>query len=269
MVILSPAKVNLGLWVLKKRLDGYHDIFTLYHKVSLFDVVHIREGRFSVSTNLSIPMEKNLVYRALLLMSQVLGRLPDVEVFIEKSIPLGSGLGGGSSNVATALVGVNELLGRPLSDSQLKQIAAQVSSDAPFFLGGPSAIGQGRGDVLNEIDLPKMVFTIVCPNVEASSSRVYSALRSEWLTESPDKDKILSCLRRGDLGGLYNALERPACELYPEIGEVLRYLRALGIDARLSGSGACVFYLGEPFEKLQVACTLRGWRLYRVESYGV
>lgn len=266
---MSPAKLNLGLWVLKRRFDGYHEIFTLYHKVSLFDFIYIRKGRFLVETSLRIPMEKNLVYKALMLMSKELGFLPEFEVYIEKNIPVGSGLGGGSSNVASVLNCVNDLLGKPLERSQLLKIASAVSSDAPFFFFGSSAIGEGRGDIIREIQLPKMTFTIICPNLQASSLRVYSALRPEWLTKIPDSNTIIDCLRKGELNRLYNALERPACELYPEVGEVLRYLRALGIEAQLSGSGACVYYAGEPLEKLRIICSLRGWRIYRVESYGV
>lgn len=267
--LLSPAKINLGLWLLGKRPDGYHEIFTIFQTVNLFDEVYIEEGPLRVETSTGIPMEQNLVYRALKLMEKTLDRELHFSVYIEKRIPEGGGLGGGSSNVAVVLKAVNELLGHPLDEEELKRIASEVSSDAPFFLLGGSAVGRGRGDMLEKIELPPMVFTLIYPGVKCSTAYVYSMVREEMLTKHIDSDKIIDCLRVGDYSLLENRLGELAGELYPQVGEVLRFLRSLGMKALVSGSGSSVFAVGEPTEEVELACRARGWKLYRVESYGV
>ncbi|MDW8095603.1 MAG: 4-(cytidine 5'-diphospho)-2-C-methyl-D-erythritol kinase [Aquificaceae bacterium] len=267
--VLSPAKLNLGLWLLGKRADGYHELFTVYQAISLFDEIYIEEGPLSVETSTGIPMEENLVYKALKLMEDVLGRELDYKIYIQKNIPEGAGLGGGSSNVATVIKAVNQLLGEPLSLEELQALASRVSSDAPFFLLGGSAIGRGRGELLQKVELPKMVFTLIYPEVKCSTARVYSHVSQEMLTYEVDVDKIIDCLRAGRFDQLENRLGELAGELYPEVGEALRFLRAIGFRALVSGSGSSVFYPGEPSAEVELACRLRGWRLYRVESYGV
>ncbi len=267
--LLSPAKLNLGLWLLGKRLDGYHEIFTIYQAIDLFDEIIIQEGPLNVETSTGIPMEKNLVYKAIKSMEKLLGKELNFRVFIQKHIPEGAGLGGGSSNVATVLKAINQLLGNPLSERELHQVVSGVSSDAGFFLMGGSAIGRGRGEILERIELPKMVFTVVYPGVKCSTSYVYSMVKEDILTEYVESDKIIESLRVGDLSPLQNKLGELAGELCPEVGEVLRFLRSLGKVALVSGSGSSVFYVGEPTQEVELACKVRGWRLYRVESYGV
>jgi 4-diphosphocytidyl-2-C-methyl-D-erythritol kinase len=122
--LISPAKVNLGLWVTAKRWDGYHEIITLYQTVSLFDEIFIREGPLSVDTNLGIPQEENLVYKAMSLFQAQTGISLNFSVYISKRIPPGSGLGGGSSNAATVLKKINELIGTPLEEGELMSLLA-------------------------------------------------------------------------------------------------------------------------------------------------
>lgn len=267
--VLSPAKLNLGLWLLGKRPDGYHEIFTLYHAVNLFDEITLWEGELSVQTSTGIPMEENLVYKALRLMERQIGKDIKVSVYIQKNIPEGAGLGGGSSNVAVVLKAVNQLLGEPMSVRELQALAAQVSSDAPFFLMGGSAVGRGRGEVLQRVELPRMVFTLIYPNVKCSTVYVYKHVSPDMLTSHVQGDTILDCLRAGDFSPLENRLGELAAELYPQVGEVLRFLQSFGLRALVSGSGSAVFYAGEPLPEVELACRARGWRLYRVESYGV
>ncbi|WPM32934.1 4-(cytidine 5'-diphospho)-2-C-methyl-D-erythritol kinase [Hydrogenobacter sp. T-2] len=267
--LLSPAKLNLGLWLLGKRPDGYHEVFTIYQAITLFDEIFIQEGPLNVETSTGIPMEENLVYKAIKSMEELLGEELSFRVFIQKNIPEGAGLGGGSSNVATVLRALNQLLGNPLSLRELHEIASSVSSDAGFFLMGGSAIGRGRGEVLEKIELPSMVFTLIYPGVKCSTAYVYSMVKEDILTENIEGDKIIDCLRAGDLSLLQNKLGELAGELYPEVGEVLRFLRGLGKVALVSGSGSSVFYVGETTQEVELACKARGWKLYRVESYGV
>ncbi len=268
MEILSPAKLNLGLWILGKREDGYHEIFTIFQAINLFDRIWIKEGPLRVETSNGIPQEENLVYKALKLMERVLGKEIEVQVFIEKNIPIGSGLGGGSSNVAVVLKAVNERLGNPLSFDQLLNIASMVSSDAPFFLYGGSAIGRGKGDKIEPIKLPTFRFVVIYPEVQVSTKMIYSLVTSKELTPDLNSDKIVDCIRKGEFEVLSNELGKVCAEAVPQVGEVLRFLANLGYRALVSGSGSAVFFVGELDDKLRRACQLRGWRVYQVESLG-
>ncbi len=191
-------------------------------------------------------------------------------MYIKKKIPTGAGLGGGSSNLATVLKEVNALYGSPLSEEDLSYLVGSISSDAPFFLKkASSAIGKGRGDILKEINLPSMKFTLIVPSVEASTKRVYSALR-KFNTTFPSEEELIEYISEGRTEKLRNTLGEIACELYPEIGEVLRFLKFLGKKPLVSGSGSAVFYIGEPCSFVEKGAKLRRWKLFKVESwYGV
>ena len=264
--VLSPAKVNLGLWILGKRSDGYHEILTLFHAIDLCDEITIKEGPLDVRTSTGIPMEENLVYRALLELRRRVGREPEVSVFIQKRIPEGSGLGGGSSNVAVVLKAVNEMLGKPLDTEELREIAGLVSSDAPFFFEGGTAIGRGRGEIIEKVEPLDLRITLVIPPVKASTKEVYSSLREEHFS-SVDMDRIIEALREGRFDTLENRLGELACEIYPEIGEVVRFLRFLGLKPLVSGSGSAVFYIGKPSPELVRGARLRGWRVVETKSW--
>ncbi|SHK51212.1 4-(cytidine 5'-diphospho)-2-C-methyl-D-erythritol kinase [Thermocrinis minervae] len=267
MIFLSPAKVNLGLWILGKRDDGYHEILTIMQTVDLFDEIYIEEGPLSVSTNIGIPQEENLVYKALLHLERLLGKPIELKVHINKRIPVGSGLGGGSSNVGTVLREVNRLLGEPLDEGALMEIASKVSSDAPFFIKGGSAVSSGRGEKIMPVDLPPFTFTVVYPNQPVFTAKVYSLVREENLTSHVDVDKILNRLREGDFSLLSNELGRLACEAFPVVGECFRFLESLGLRPMVSGSGSCVFYVGRATEEVMKGCQLRGWQVFEVKSW--
>jgi len=264
--ILSPAKVNLGLWILGKRPDGYHEILTIFHAVDLCDEIAIREGPFDVQTSTGIPKEENLVYRALLEFGRRVGYEPEVSVFIQKRIPEGSGLGGGSSNVAAVLKAVNDMLGNPLDLEELIEIAGLVSSDAPFFFGSGTAVGRGRGEIIEKVEPLDLKITLVIPQVRSSTKEVYSRVREEHLSEV-DIYEVLNALREGRFDVMENRLGELACELYPEIGEVVRFLDYLGFKPLVSGSGSAVFYIGRSTPELEKGARLRGWRVIEVKSW--
>ncbi len=265
--ILSPAKVNLGLWILGKRPDGYHEILTVFHVIDLCDEVYIKEGPLDVQTNTGIPKEENLVYRALLEFGRRIGEEPGFSVFIQKNIPESAGLGGGSSNVATVLKEVNRLMGYPLGEEELRDIALSVSSDAPLFFTKGTAIGRGRGEILEEIEPFNFEITLVVPSVRSSTRRVYSAVREEHFSCDICVEKILEAIREGKFELLENKLGEIACELYPEIGEVVRFLQHLGFKPLVSGSGSAVFYIGSPTPELEWGARLRGWKVLRARSW--
>ena len=264
--VLSPAKVNLGLWILGKRPDRYHEIITLFHAIDLCDEITIREGPLDVQTSTGIPREENLVYKALLEFGRRTGNTPEVSVFIQKRIPEGSGLGGGSSNVATVLKAINEILEEPLDTEELMEIAGAVSSDAPFFFEGGTAVGRGRGEIIEKVEPLDLEITLVIPPVRSSTREVYSMVREEHLS-SGDIDKVLEAVKEGNLDIVENKLGELACEIYPEIGEVVRFLRFLGLKPLVSGSGSAVFYIGKPSPELVRGATLRGWRVVETKSW--
>jgi len=264
--ILSPSKVNLGLWILGKRPDGYHEIFTVYHAVDFCDEIYIKEGIFDVQTNINIPKEENLVYRALLEYSRRTGRDPEFSIYIRKNVPPGTGLGGGSANVAVVLRTINELMGNLLEEEELREIAGMVSSDAPFFFKGGTAIGRGRGEIIEEVEPLNLELTLLIPSVSSSTGRVYSAVREEHISEV-EEEKVIEAIREGRFELLENVLGDIACELYPEIGEALRFLRELGFKPLVSGSGSAVFYIGEPTPELERGARFRGWKVIRAKSW--
>ena len=262
----SPAKLNLGLWVEGKREDGFHDIFTIFHAVDLCDEIFIEEGSFRVETSDRIPQEENLVYRGLVDFMKESGIELDLRVFIHKRIPQGAGLGGGSSNLATVLREVNKLVGEPLTADELRGIALRHSSDAPFFFNPSTAIARGRGEILRYVDIEPMEFTLLIPQTSSSTSRVYSALREEHFYPA-DESAVLEAVRKGDLGSLRNVLGEVAMDIYPEIGEALRFLEFCGHKPLVSGTGSAVFYIGKPNEFVLKGARARGWKVYHLRSW--
>ena len=265
--ILSPAKINLGIWVNKRRDDGYHEIFTLYQEVNIFDEILIKEdGPLLVTSNYPIPMEKNLVYKAVLEFQRETGCYIDIAVHIHKKIPIGSGLGGGSSNVAAILKEINSLLGNPVTKEELAEIASKVSSDAAFFLYGGTAMGRGRGEIIEPVDPLDLDITIVIPDVQCSTRKVYGAIREHHFSEPPDPKEVIEFVKNKEIHNLKNVLGELACEIYPEVGEVKRFLESRGLKPLVSGTGSAVFYIGKASEDIRRACKLRSWRIFEAKA---
>lgn len=174
----SPAKVNLRLEILKKREDGYHEIRTIFQKISLHDTLHFslkRSRGIRITTDHpGLPTGKrNLAYQAVRSMLERLDYKGGVDVAIEKRIPLGAGLGGGSSNAATALKALNELLKMNLSRKELTETGAKIGADVPFFLFEGHAIGSGIGERLRKITLPTLWYILIHPDFEVSTRWAY------------------------------------------------------------------------------------------------
>ena len=267
--VISPAKINLGLWVIGKRLDGYHEIFTYFHTLELADKITIsRSPRLIIET--SSPMvpenEENIVFKALKKFEEWTGIEPNYKVFIEKNIPVGGGLGGGSSNAAAVLKAVNELEGTPLNEEELFQLASTIGADVPFFLRGGFAKAEGIGEKLTFLDtrINKEVF-IIYPNIPVSTKEIYQGVTEKNLTK---RDKILiidSLLRDIDefLNNIENTLGKIAEEKYPVVKEVVNTLKYLGYKPYITGSGSSVFTFGKPDQRVETICKTKGWRLIR------
>ena len=178
LILACPAKLNITLQVLGKRNDGMHEIKTHFQLINLFDEMQINKSKAlcnSIRTNASIDIEddKNLVYQAIKALSKYVQQDIYCEVTIKKNIPIGGGLGGGSSNAAAALIGINHLYSLNLSISELMKIGLELGADVPFFIFGKNAIASGVGDKFHEIKCSKNSFLVLSPNIHSSTKDMF------------------------------------------------------------------------------------------------
>jgi len=244
----SPAKVNLRLEILKRRQDGYHELKTLFQKISLHDTLHFslrREKGISIrADHPKLPLgKKNLVYKAVQSMFKVCNYSGGVRIEIEKKIPLGAGLGGGSSNAATTLMALNQLLEVNLSRKELMELGLEIGADVPFFFLKSAAIGSGIGERLKKEVLPALWYVLIYPNFEVSTRWAY---RHFVLTNQRFHINLHTFLKtpEGISRILFNHLEEVVSKRYPEISLMKEYLLSAGaLGALMTGSGPTVFGL--------------------------
>ncbi len=253
----SPCKVNLLLNILGRRLDGFHELETLMHPVRVFDELSFTQISYGIELSCSEPSlptdSRNLVYRAAARFLEIAGIQEGIRIHLEKRIPLAAGLGGGSGNAATTLLGLNELFGTPLSAEQLSDIAAALGSDIPFFLQTRPALATGRGERIQPLDpfpaLNGCAFVLVHPGFGIATAWAYQQLaRFPAALNGQDgrAQKLANLLRTTSLGTaapeFYNSLEPPALEKFPLLALFQEFFRAAGAAATLmSGSGSTTF----------------------------
>lgn len=253
----SPCKVNLLLNILGRRPDGFHELETILHPVKLHDTLRFTRAGQSLELTCSDPTlpadSSNLVHRAATAFLEAAGAREGVRIHLEKKIPLAAGLGGGSANAATTLLGLNELFGSPLSSAQLHEIAARLGSDVPFFLQDQPALATGRGERIEALTpfpaLQGAAFLLIHPGFGISTAWAYKQLARfpAALNGEPGRaDKLIKLLRAGELAAagrdFYNALEAPALTKYPLLALFQEFLRAQRVPATLmSGSGSTTF----------------------------
>jgi 4-diphosphocytidyl-2-C-methyl-D-erythritol kinase len=276
VIVRAPAKINLHLSVGPLRRDGYHDVATAYHAVSLHDEVIASDSdglAVSVSAGTGVPVEdvpqdpSNLAAAAAMALARHVGRSPDVALHITKGIPVAGGMAGGSADAAAALVACDALWGTGLSRGELSALAAQVGSDVPFSLTGGTAIGTGRGEVLAPV-LARGRFQWVAaladgglatPDVYAECDRLRDG---QEVPEPQVGSDLMAALRAGDadaLGAaLHNDLEEAACSLRPALRQTLGTGREAGaLGAIVSGSGPTVVFLSRsPEHAIDIAVAL-------------
>jgi 4-diphosphocytidyl-2-C-methyl-D-erythritol kinase len=242
----SFAKINVFLDVLKKRDDGFHEISTLFTRIGLYDLISVEKSKsFNIFVNKKfIPNnEENIVYKTYEKLSLVINQLPNINVHIFKNIPIGAGLGGGSSNAATFLNLVDKLLTLNLSYETKHSILSKVGSDTCFFLHDKPMLGRGRGEVLERVgELPFLYILLVKPNIFISTKEIYENLNLP-LTNRKEIFKMRPTLSFHDvLKVMNNDLEMPAFSIYKELAFIKEKLKINGaLKAMLSGSGATVF----------------------------
>lgn len=278
----APAKVNLQLSVGVRRADGYHDLATVFHAVSLYDEVSVQRGegltlRVEGRERDAVPVDgTNLAVRAAVLLAGKVGVPADVALTIRKAIPVAGGMAGGSADAAAALVACDALWGAGLDRRQLLRLAAELGSDVPFGLVGGTAVGLGRGERLSPVlarGAFEWVFAVAgsglsTPAVFAEIDR----LRAGRILPEPRPDeRLMTALRAGNpraLGpALSNDLQPAACSLLPRISLTLAVGRNAGaLGCVVSGSGpTCAFLAGDGQHAQEIASALRSGTGCRVE----
>jgi len=284
MILRSYAKLNLYLAVLNKRNDNYHTIDTIFEKINLFDTIVLksrRDGVIRITSGSSlIPTDHtNLAYKSAKLLQDICGITEGVDIKITKRIPVAAGMGGGSSNAATVLVGLNKLWHLRLTKAKLVKYAAKIGADVPFFVYDYHfARGLGRGDVikpLNRLKHLQLWHVLVVPKIKVATASVYKKwdfLKKAGLTKPLSNGKIFpSALLMNDrllIGkSLFNSLEDITLRSYPEVNSIKRALTALGAELVLmSGSGPTVFGIvssrKQAFDYIQKLHGRTSWQVF-------
>ncbi|MGA2463032.1 MAG: 4-(cytidine 5'-diphospho)-2-C-methyl-D-erythritol kinase [Thermodesulfobacteriota bacterium] len=274
----SPAKVNLRLEILKKREDGYHELRTILQKINLHDLLHFslkKERGISIKTNHpNLPVGKrNLVYQAVQSILKKSDYKGGVLIEIEKRIPLGAGLGGGSSNAATTLKSMNQLLKINLPKKELMAMGLEIGADVPFFFLEGAAIASGIGERLKKIELPGLWFVLIYPNFEVSTRWAY---QNFILTKRRFHFNLHGLLRtpKEISNLLWNDLEEVVSRECPQIGVMKKMLYSAGaLGALMTGSGPTVFGVfseeggaSEAYKKVKKMVRGRGWIILNARS---
>lgn len=281
IILKTPAKVNLGLHIHRKRKDGFHELETIFQMVSLYDELELEVLPSGIELECATPgIPKdytNLACKAALLLQRFCqGKGRGVRIRLKKNIPFGAGLGGGSGNAAGVLMGLNRLWNLNIQQEKLSTLSCELGSDVPFFLTSPCAFGMGRGEQLEALDSnAKFKVLLVFPGFPISTSWVYQNLNLK-LTKRENNISILrKTLSLPDIAGLgsnlYNDLEPVVIQRFPEIQAIKDELKAQGaLGVLLSGSGSTVYGIFDDSEKAYTASSeLTGdWKRVVTETIG-
>ncbi len=250
LCIRSFAKINLVLSVLGKRMDGYHDIQTVFQTTDLCDELEFQPSQKLelVCENLpDVRNEENLVWKAAALFAAAIDNPPGAKIILRKRIPAGAGVGGGSSNAAATLLGLSRFWNISIPEEKLHAIAASLGSDVPFFLKGGTALGSGRGEKIESLpDCPSLPLVIVFPGIHVSTAEAYRSLNLGLTSTTVDHriQRFIGHVRAGlpSMTGLFNDFEASILTAYPPVREAKEFLAECGATATLlSGSGSSVF----------------------------
>lgn len=243
MITFPNAKINLGLHVLRKREDGFHEIETVFYPIDMHDSLEIRPA-VETTLNFSGPElsgGENIVMKAYRLLEQEYG-IPPVEIHLLKHIPAGAGLGGGSSDAAHALIMLDEMFSLDISPAELEKLAAELGSDCSFFIRNKPAIASGRGELLEdiELDLSGYEIKVITPDIHISTPEAYGMVTPTDMR--PSLREIIQNPIHDWKEVLVNDFEKPIFAKYPEIREIKKSLYDQGAAyASMSGSGSAVY----------------------------
>lgn len=252
MELKALGKINLGLDVLGKRPDGYHDVRMVMQTIYLYDQITItkrKESGIGLSTNLFyLPVnENNLAYRAAKLLMDEFEIRSGVDIFLEKHIPVAAGMAGGSSNAAAVLYGINRMFDLGLSMEELMKRGVSLGADVPYCIMRGTVLAEGIGEILTPLPpMPRCQIVVAKPPVSVSTKMVYEKIDSRRIVEHPDIDGIIEGLKEGDVtkiaSSMGNVLEQVTVEEYPVIDKIKKLMNEDGAKgAMMSGSGPTVF----------------------------
>jgi len=245
MICFPNAKINLGLDILGRRPDGFHEIETFLFPIPLFDVLEFRKSDafklFSHGYDLEIQVTDNLVFKTWQLLKKQFS-IPPLEIHLIKNIPAGSGLGGGSSDAAFLIKNINSYFSLKLNEVKMQKLASQLGSDCPFFIQDKPAFASGRGEIIEpfELILKGFYLVLVFPKISVSTSTTYKLVKP--LKPENSLRKII-CLAIEDWKDkLTNAFEIPVFHLYPELKKIKKNLYSMNaIYVSLTGTGSCIY----------------------------
>ena len=236
----SPAKLNLFLKIINKRNDGYHNLQSIFQLINLQDDIYIKiryqDSQINVSnSSLLIKPENDLAFKAahLMLSNQKLG----ADIFINKEIPIGAGLGGGSSNAATVMMAINKLAKLNISKADLIKSSLKLGADVPFFINGTNAWVEGVGEVLYDIKIPNLSYVVVVPNLSINTKTIFNGFK---LTNSVIPLKMASSYKAAEHDLIKNDLQDTVIKKYKKMTVLLDWMKAFG-NAKMSGTGSSIF----------------------------
>jgi 4-diphosphocytidyl-2-C-methyl-D-erythritol kinase len=234
LTLLSPAKLNLFLHITGRRDNGYHELQTVFQLLDWGDQLTFtpnNSGKITLESNaIDIPLQENLIVRAAQLLQQ---HPPGAHITLQKKIPTGAGLGGGSSNAATTLLALNYLWGLDLPRSELQELGTALGADVPVFVGAHTAWAEGIGEILTPIELPERWYVILVPDCHVSTREIFS---NPQLTRNSIPIKMAAFFG----GDTRNDCQQLVRRLYPQVDKALKVLGNFG-EPRLTGTGACTF----------------------------
>ena len=248
----ARAKINLGLDVLRKREDGYHDVRMVMQTIGIYDrliITRIPEEDIRIKSNLFfLPVnENNLIYKAAKLLKDSFGFAGGVEIDLNKFIPVSAGLAGGGADAASTLFGINRLFDLGLSTKDLMELGVSIGADVPYCVMRGTALAEGIGEKLTALPpLPRCWILIAKPPINVSTKLVYESLDMNGVDRHPDIDGLIDAIKRQDINGVCslmgNVLENVTVPLYPVIESIKNDMMDNGaINAMMSGSGPTVF----------------------------
>ena len=237
LTVPSPAKLNLGLHICGRRADGYHNLQTVFQFIDLCDELTFTarpDGIIRITPQLEgVPESDNLIHRAAIALQRHCNCAQGADITLVKRLPMGGGIGGGSSNAATTLVALNRLWRCGLSGDELKTLGVKLGADVPIFVHGHAAFAEGVGEQLQNVALREPWYVVLVPQVHVSTAQIFS---HQELTRNSEIMKMSAFLGQGSR----NDCEALVRKLYPAVDQALRWLSRFG-PAQLTGTGACVY----------------------------
>jgi len=260
LTLQCPAKLNLFLHITGRRADGYHTLQTLFQIIDLCDSLSLSSTTASAITlecnDTTLTGPDNLVLRAAHALHAATGSTQGASMWLDKRIPMGAGLGGGSSDAASALLGLNQLWGCNLDIDTLAQIGLSLGADVPLFVRGDSAWAEGIGEILTPVNLPNKTYLVICPECHVSTQDIFS---HQQLTRNTTAIKMAAFLA----GHTRNDCENVVRSLYPPVDEALLWLNQFS-QARMTGTGASIF---AEFDSVQQAQQILSQRPKRMNGF--